>query len=139
VYVSRVNAARHLTPGFEPGTRLPAYASTAGRVLLAALPEAELEAYLARVELIAFTHMTVLDKKELFEELLAIREQGFGVTENQYEIGMRGISVPIKSRRGTLIGALSVSMMVSSCSKQEATAKCVPALQATANTLMLWV
>jgi IclR family pca regulon transcriptional regulator len=139
VYVSRVNAPRHLTPGFEPGTRLPAYASTAGRVLLAALPDEELQGYLGRVRLIAYTHMTVLDKQQLLRELAAIREQGFGVTENQYEIGMRGISVPVKSRRGTLIGALSVSMMISSSSKAEAAAKCVPALQATANTLMLWV
>jgi IclR family pca regulon transcriptional regulator len=139
VYVSRVNAPRHLSPGFEPGTRLPAHTSTAGRVLLAELPDEQLHDYLARVELIPYTHSTVLDKQQLLRELLAIREQGFGVTESQYEVGMRGISVPIKSRRGTTIGALSVSMMISSCSKAEATAKCVPALQAAANTLMLWV
>ncbi|MET0856240.1 MAG: IclR family transcriptional regulator C-terminal domain-containing protein [Telluria sp.] len=139
VYVSRVNAPRHLAPGFEAGTRLPAYTSTAGRVLLAELPDEQLHAYLERVELIPYTHMTVLNKQQLLAEFMAIREQGFGVTENQYEIGMRGISVPIKSRRGALIGALSVSMMISSCSKAEATAKCVPALQAAANTLMLWI
>jgi IclR family pca regulon transcriptional regulator len=139
VYVSRVNAPRHLTPGFEAGTRLPAHTSTAGRVLLAELPDDQLHAYLEGVQLIPYTHMTVVDKQELLRELLAIRDQGWGVTENQYEVGMRGISVPIKSRRGALIGALSVSMMISSCSKAEATARCVPALQAAANTLMLWV
>jgi IclR family pca regulon transcriptional regulator len=139
VYVSRVNAPRHLTPGFEPGTRLPAYAATAGRVMLAALPDDELKAYLARVELVPYTHMAVTDKQQLWRELMTIREQGFGVTENQYEIGMRGISVPINSRHGPLVGALSVSMMISSSSKAEATARCVPALQAAANTLMLWV
>ena len=139
VYVSRVNAPKLLTTGFEPGTRLPAYTATAGRVLLSALPDTELRAYLDRVELIAFTHLTTLDKEQLFKELVAIRENGFGLTENQYEIGFRGISVPIKSRRGALIGALSVSMMISSCSKAESIARCVPALQATANTLMLWV
>jgi IclR family pca regulon transcriptional regulator len=139
VYVSRVNAPRHLTPGFEAGTRLPAHASTAGRVMLAARPDDELEAYLARVELAPYTHMTVTDKEQLWRELVAIRAQGFGVTENQYELGMRGISVPINSRHGPLVGALSVSMMISSSSKAEATARCVPALQAAANTLMLWV
>ena len=108
-------------------------------MLLSALPDDELRAYLERVDLIAYTHLTLLDKEQLFRELVAIREDGFCVTENQYEIGLRGISVPIKSRRGTLIGALSVSMMISSCSRAEATARCVPALQATANTLMLWV
>ncbi|WP_246541314.1 IclR family transcriptional regulator domain-containing protein [Collimonas antrihumi] len=95
--------------------------------------------YLDRIDLIAYTHLTVTDKEQLFRELITIREDGFGVTENQYEIGLRGISVPIKSRRGALIGALSVSMMISSCSKAEATARCLPVLQATANTLMMWV
>jgi IclR family pca regulon transcriptional regulator len=72
VYVSRVNAPRHLTPGFEPGTRLPAYTSTAGRVLLAGLPdEPSCDAYLARVELVPYTHMTVLDREQLRRELLA--------------------------------------------------------------------
>lgn len=72
-------------------------------------------------------------------ELLEIREQGFALTENQYETGLRGISVPIKSRHGKLVGALSVSMLISTCSKAEASAKCVPALQAAANSVMLWV
>lgn len=139
VYVSRVNAPRQLTTGFEPGTRLPAFTSTAGRVLLSALPDEELRAYLERTDLIAYTHLTLLDKEQLFAELMAIRADGFGVTENQYEIGYRGISVPVKNRRGVLIGALSVSMLIAGSSRAEATARCVPALQATANTLMLWV
>jgi IclR family pca regulon transcriptional regulator len=139
VYVSRVNAPRHLTPGFEPGTRLPAYASTAGRVLLAGQSDEQLQAYLARVELVPYTHMTVVDKDALLRELMATRDQGFGMTENQYEMGMRGISVPIKSRRGVLIGALSVSTMIASGSNAETAARCLPALQSTANTLMLWL
>ncbi|HEX8480221.1 MAG TPA: IclR family transcriptional regulator C-terminal domain-containing protein [Telluria sp.] len=139
VYLSRVNAPRHLNPGFDPGTRLPAYASTAGRVLLAALPDDQLQHYLDRVELLPFTNMTVIDREVLRCELMAIREHGFGVTENQFEMGMRGISVPLKSRRGVLIGALSVSTMVSSGSRAEVTGRCLPALQATANTLMLWL
>ena len=139
VYVSRVNAPRLLTTGFEPGTRLPAHTSTAGRVLLSALPDNALQAYMDRVKLIAYTHQTELNKDKLYAELLQVRENGFSFTENQYEIGLRGISVPINSRRGTLVGALSVSMMIASCSKAEATARCLPALQSTANTLMMWV
>lgn len=139
VYLNRVNAQRVLSTGFDPGTRLPAHTSTAGRVLLAALPDAALDAYLQRVTLIAYTHQTVTDKQVLHQEMLAIREQGFALTENQYETGLRGISVPIKTRHGNLAGAISVSMLVSSCSRVEAMAKCVPALQATANTVMLWV
>lgn len=139
VYVARFNAPRVLSPSFEPGARLPAHTSTAGRVLLAALPDAELMAWLERVELVAYTHMSLTDKDELYKELVLIRDQGYGVTENQFEVGLRGVSVPVKSRNGTVIGALSVSMNIASCSTAEATKRCVPPLQATANTLMLWI
>ncbi|MYM87313.1 helix-turn-helix domain-containing protein [Rugamonas sp. FT82W] len=139
VYVSRVNAPRILLAGFDPGMRLPAYTSTAGRVLLSSHSDETLQAYLERVTLIAYTHMTVTDKDQLFREIVAIREDGFGATENQYEMGLRGISVPVKNRVGDVVGALSTSMPASHGSHKEAIARCVPAMQAVANTLMLWV
>jgi IclR family pca regulon transcriptional regulator len=139
VYVSRVNAPRILLAGFDPGMRLPAYTSTAGRVLLASLSDVALRAYLERVTLIAYTHLTVIDRQQLYLEIVAIREDGFGSTENQYEMGLRGISVPVKNRGGLVVGALSTSMPTSSGSPKEAIARCVPALQAAANTMMLWV
>jgi IclR family pca regulon transcriptional regulator len=139
VYLARVIAPRQVTAGFDPGTRLPAYTSTAGRVLLAALPEEQMRAYLDDVELIAYTHMTVTDKEQLLGELQAIREQGYGITESQYEVGMRGLSVPVRNRTGMLIGAISVSMSTAASTREEAVARCVPALQNTANTLMMWI
>ncbi|NEX64632.1 IclR family transcriptional regulator domain-containing protein [Noviherbaspirillum galbum] len=139
VYVSRVNTPRLLTTGFEPGTRLPAFTSTAGRVLLAALPDEVLHAMLETMELVPYTHMTVTSKDELLQELMTIRNQGFAVTENQFEIGLRGISVPVKNRHGVVLGALSVSMSVSGSSRAEAVARCVPLLQSTANTVMMWI
>lgn len=139
VYLSRISNARVLTAGFAPGTRLPAYTSTAGRVLLAMLPDEQLRAYLDEVELVPFTHLTVVDKEQLYQELQHVRNQGWAVSENQYEVGLRGISVPVKSRSGAVLGAISVSMNVASSTLAAATAKCVPALQATANTLLIWI
>ena len=139
VYVSRVNAPRLLTTGLEPGTRLPAYTSAAGRVLLSAKPDEELQAWIAKVEMVAFTHLTLVDKQKFYEELLKVRKEGYCLTENQYEVGLRGISVPVKNRHGNVIGALSVSTSIVTHSSETAVAKCVPALQATANTLMKWI
>ncbi len=139
VYVSRVNASRILSPSFEPGSRLPAHTSTAGRVLLAALPDEELRAWLDKAELVAYTHMSVTDKNQLYQELMNIRSQGYGVTENQFEVGLRGISVPVKSRSGAVIGALSVSMNIAASTTADAVTKCVPPMLAIANTLMLWI
>jgi IclR family pca regulon transcriptional regulator len=139
VYVAHFNAPKVLSPSFEPGARLPAYITTAGRVLLAALPDAELRAWLEKIQLVPYTHLTLLDKDKLYDGLATIRNQGYGITENQFEIGLRGVSVPIKSRSGMVVGAISVSMNVASCSAREAVARCLPALQATANTLMVWI
>ncbi|HEX8480208.1 MAG TPA: IclR family transcriptional regulator C-terminal domain-containing protein [Telluria sp.] len=139
VYISRVNAPRTVASGFDPGTRLPAHTCTAGRMLLSELPDEALHAYLDRVTLAPFTHQTVTDKTVLLRELMDIRKHGFAVTENQYQTGLRGVSVPLRSRHGGLVGALSVSMLVSACPIAEASTRCVPLLQATANTVMLWV
>ena len=139
VYLCRVNAPHMLKTGYDPGTRMPAYTSTAGRVLLSALPDDQLHAYLERVTLVPYTHLTITNKDQLLDELKRIRQNGFGVTENQFEIGIRGVSLPLVNRRGRLIGALSASMLASSCSTEEAVNRCVPALQQTANNLTLWV
>ncbi|WP_395406092.1 helix-turn-helix domain-containing protein [Pseudoduganella sp. UC29_106] len=139
VYVSRVNAPRVLTPGFDPGTRLPAYTSTAGRVLLSALPDDELHAYLARVELVAYTHMT-RDRQGRIAARTAGDSPGRFRRHREPVRGRHARHLGAgQSRRGELLGALSVSMSIASCSRAEATARCVPALQETANTVMLWV
>ncbi len=93
-----------------------ALASTASRMLLANQPDDQLRAYLERIELVADTHMTQLDKDARPVELLSLRVDGHGVSENQYGMGLRGVSVPLKNKRGLLVGALSVSMTIGSCS-----------------------
>lgn len=139
VYVSRVNSSRLLTTGFEPGMRLPAYVAAAGRVLLAALPDDALAAALDKMKLIPHTHLTITSKAELYEELMEVRRQGFCVTEGQYEIGLRGVSVPVKNRQGVIVGALGMAMGVATCSKAEAVARFVPVMQSTASTIMMWI
>ena len=139
VYVTRVTAAQLVNAGFEPGTRLPAYTTTAGRVLLGMREDAEITAYLDRVTLIPHTHMAMTDKAALFAEIVTMRKQGYGITENQFEMGMRGIAIPVKNRNGRVIGALSVTSNIAACSREDAIARGVPALQTTANTLMMWV
>ena len=78
-------------------------------------------------------------KAALFAEIVTMRKQGYGITENQFEMGMRGIAIPVKNRNGRVIGALSVTSNIAACSREDAIARGVPALQTTANTLMMWV
>lgn len=139
VYLSRVNAPRLTTTGIVPGTRVPAYATAGGRVLLAALPDAELRALLESVEPVAFTHLSITGREQLFREILQVRKQGYSLCENQYEMGVGDISVLVKNRHGTVLGALNVSISLGRGSIADFAQRYVPALQATASTLMKWI
>lgn len=135
VYVCCANANRMLSTTIEPGTRLPAYTSTAGRLLLAQMADSSLDAWLARTELKAHTNFTLTDKAQLRREIVRMRKDGYGVTESQFEMGLRGVSVPLHDSTGRIVGALSVSMAVSALPASAAVRTMVPLLQAAAQQL----
>jgi IclR family transcriptional regulator, pca regulon regulatory protein len=136
LYIACVNVTRLMSTNFEPGTRLPAYTSAAGRVMLAALDDQKIQSLLERTELFAFTPATPSDKGKLFIDIQNIRQRGFELTENLYEFGLRGIAMNVRNRKGEVRAAISVSMAASACSREDAIAKCIPALQSAANALM---
>ena len=126
VYICRANAAKLLSTGIEPGTRLPAHTLAGGRLILSFLPEAELDIWLNEVKLIAYTPLTVIDKTQLKRDILKIRKQGYGLAESQLEIGLRGVSVPLLDGPGRVVGALSVSMSTAAVTPTEAFKLFVP-------------
>src|SRR5437764_10317258 len=95
------------------GARLPAYATSMGRVLLAGLPDAELEERLARAELAALTSRTVADKASLRRVLVAVRRQGYAAVDQELEEGLRSLAVPIHDASGAVVAALNVSVHAS--------------------------
>ena len=135
VYISRVNAAKLLSTGIEPGTRLPAHTLAGGRLILSFLPEPELDLWLKSVKLIAYTPLTVIDKAQLKREILKIRKQGFGLAESQLEVGLRGVSVPLLDGPGRVVGALSVSMSTAAVTPTAAIKRFVPAMREAAEQL----
>ena len=135
VYISRVNAAKLLSTGIEPGTRLPTHTSTAGRLLLSHLPAAALDEWLAGATLKRYTPLTVVDKSKLRQQIVRMRKQGWGITESQFEIGLRGIAVPLYDSAGDVVGALSVSMSIASLGAAASVKRFVPLLKAAAETL----
>ena len=135
VYISRVSAAKLLSTLIEPGTRLPAHTAAAGRVLLSRLTEPALERWLAEHPLVAYTPQTITDKAALRRVLAKVREQGYSVTEGQFESGLRGIAVPLLDNNDQLVGSIGVSMAISSMTASAAMKRCVPALKAAAEQL----
>jgi IclR family transcriptional regulator, pca regulon regulatory protein len=136
VCIASVNVTKLMSTNFEPGTRLPAYTSAAGRIMLAALDDQKLQKWLDETELFAFTPATPMDKNKLFSDICLVRQRGFEMTENFFELGLRGIAMPLRNRKGEVRAAISVSMASSACSREDALAKCLPALQSAANSLM---
>lgn len=109
VFLARASAAQPMTLAVNVGSRLPAYATAAGRVLLAGLPDDELDAYLQRAVLRRLTPFTIVDPEALRVELMKVRVQGWSLVDQELEEGVVAVAVPLRWRRRRLVGALNTS------------------------------
>ncbi|MFI6784529.1 IclR family transcriptional regulator [Micromonospora sp. NPDC050276] len=109
VYVARVPTKRIMTVGISVGTRFPAYATSMGRVLLAAQPVDWLDDYLAAAELRPLTRRTVTDPAKLRTVLTKIAAQGYAIVDQELEEGLRSVAAPIHGENGSVIAAVNVS------------------------------
>jgi len=135
VYVARVPTRRIMTIALGVGSRLPAHATSMGRVLLAGLPEPELERYLREFPRETFTEFTIVDAGRLREKVAKAREQGFALVDQELEIGLRSISAPIRDRNGATIAALNTSAAAPRASIRDCLDRFLPALLSTAETI----
>jgi IclR family pca regulon transcriptional regulator len=109
VYVARVPTRRIMTISLGVGTRLPAHCTGMGRVLLAALPDSELDDFLADVELEAFTERTITDAAGLRQAIERVGEEGWALVDQELEMGLRSIAAPLRAE-GRTIAALNVAV-----------------------------
>jgi IclR family pca regulon transcriptional regulator len=133
VYVARVPTRRIMTIALGVGTRLPAHATSMGRVLLADLPQDELDAYLAQYELERFTPHTIVDPHALRAAVAEVREQGWALVDQELEIGLRSVGAPIRGAGGRTIAALNASAAAPRVSAEELRERFLPALLRTAD------
>ncbi|TCN36978.1 IclR family transcriptional regulator [Kribbella orskensis] len=109
VYVARVPTSRIMTVALGVGARLPAYVTSMGRVLLAGLAEDELSAYLSSFEAEALTEYTVTSVDDLRDVIAKADVDGYALVDQELELGLRSIAVPIRDSRGRAVAALNVS------------------------------
>ena len=117
------------------GSRLPAYCTAMGRVLLAFQPERELDAYLARVELRPFVDRTVASPEKLRQLLEGARQAGYAVVDQELEIGLRSIAVPVRSASGTVVAAINVSVHAAHATVRQMETRFLPHLRAAGHDL----
>ncbi|BBH68792.1 IclR family transcriptional regulator [Actinoplanes sp. OR16] len=128
VYIARVPTSRIMRVAINVGTRFPAYATSMGRVLLAALPEAELDAYLSRAKLEPLTDRTITSPDLLRAEIARVRVQGHALVDQELEEGLRALAAPIHDRNGEAAGAVNVSIHAARATVDEIRERLLPPL-----------
>ena len=109
VYVARIPARRIMSTALSVGSRLPAFHTALGRVLLGQLDEAELWRRLKSLRVRSYTPYTITDLQALFDRVRADRAQGFSIVDEELEQGLRALAVPVIDRSGQTVGAINLS------------------------------
>lgn len=110
VYVARVPTRRIMTASITVGTRFPAYVTSVGRVILAHLPDEDVEVRLTRAELKPLTARTITTPEALRTELRRVRRQGYAVVDQELEEGLRSVAAPVRDRDGDAVAAVNIAV-----------------------------
>ena len=135
VYVARIPGRHILSVALNVGTRLPAWCTSMGRVLLADMPPADLRRFLASARIIAHTPKSITDHENLEHEIANVAVQGFAIIDEELEIGLRSIAVPVRDRAGRVVAAINISTQSSRFSPDEMKALILPALRDAAGSI----
>jgi IclR family pca regulon transcriptional regulator len=133
VYVGRVPTSRIMRVSINVGTRFPAYATSMGRVLLAALEPDQLDAYLARAAIRPLTPRAIDNAGDLRTALQRVRDQGgWALVDQELEEGLRSIAAPIHDADGRTVAAVNLSAHASRVTAVDIERTLLPPLQAAA-------
>ena len=129
VYVARAAQRRVMSIALMPGSRLPAYCTSLGRVMLAALPEKQVNEHLETQSLLARTPYTLNTVEAVMGELSRVRSQGYAAVDQEVEPGLRSVAVPLRNAHGTVVAALNTGLAASPEPMAEVIEAYLPSLQ----------
>jgi IclR family pca regulon transcriptional regulator len=132
VIIARAHVRRSLSSGLGIGSRLPAHGSANGRVLLSAHSDAQIEDFFGAHPLRRLTPHTKVNLRDVLKEIRLVRKHGYATNEEEVELGVRTIAVPVRDRSGKIVASLSMSAPVGE-SDSQALIKLLPELQAARN------
>lgn len=137
VYVARAHVTRIMAIDLGVGTRLPAFCTSMGRVLLANLPPDELETVLPKIEFTRYTDRTVSSVEKLRQVLVTVRREGHAIIDQELELGLRSMAVPVRNPAGRVVAAINVGAHGQRVSIQDMRTRFLPYLHAAAQELCL--
>jgi IclR family pca regulon transcriptional regulator len=127
-YVARAESSRIISVALRAGSRLPLYATSMGRVLLSGLSRAEREVYLRRTDLAPRTPRTITDRSELLAVLDRVAEDGFAIVDQELELGLRSVAVPVLGRNG-IAASINIGTQAARVPLAELRSRYLPALR----------
>jgi IclR family pca regulon transcriptional regulator len=110
IIIARSTARRSLSTGLGIGSRLPAYCSAIGRVLLASLPEQEAERRVRAMARTPLTAKTVYEASAVLDLVARCREQGWAGNDGELELGVRSMAAPVVDTHGSTVAGISISV-----------------------------
>ncbi len=137
LYLARSATSRIMSVALNTGSRLPAYCTSLGRAILAHYSEHELEKYFAATTLRAYTDKTVVSPTRLREILVEVREQGYAMVEEELEVGLHSIAVPVRGASGTVHAALNIGAQATRVNGSQMVTDFLPVLQKVAQDLSI--
>lgn len=132
IYVERVRTGKIGNFELHVGTRLPAYCTAMGKVLLAHLPAGELERVLSTTALEQRGPNTITTAADLRAELERVCVQGFAINDEELAHGLRSVAAPVRSRRGEVVAAINMAVQASLTSRAQLVEDLAPPLLETA-------
>jgi IclR family pca regulon transcriptional regulator len=109
LFIARAEAEHILSTGVRVGAHLPAYCSATGRVLLSQFSDAEIAQRVGRKPFPARTPHTITKLMPLLAEIQAVRKRAYAISDEELELGMRALAVPVTGAGNGIIAAISVS------------------------------
>jgi IclR family transcriptional regulator, pca regulon regulatory protein len=135
IYVARAQITQVIPIDLGIGSRLPSFCTSMGRVLLARMEPETLEAYLGRVTFTRYTEHTIVSPEKLRQVLHLVRRNGYCIVDQELEIGLRSMAVPIITPNNAAVAALNVGAHAQRVSIQQMETKFLPHLRAAAQEL----
>jgi len=132
VYVVRVPGRRIMSVTLGVGARLPASSASMGRVLLSGLEDQALDRWLRDCTPVKRTAHTVTDTSRLQRIVEDVRRQGYSYVEQELELGLCSVAVPVHNAEGRIATAINVSMPYHPDAEREAMHEILPQLKLTA-------
>lgn len=135
VYVARSNSTRLISIGHQIGARVPAHVVSPGVAMLATLSDEALEGWITDHEFSAFSGHTVTGGERFREQVLLARQLDHCILDQQFEVGLRGLAVALKDRRGECVGAIGMTLQCQPWPPEQMVERLLPLLRETAQTL----